>query len=75
MLVYPSVCQSAVQLSGEYLMYFLGGYLPSNRERKIGKSHWQGGGNKIMREYMDVDVEISMKPRKLCLFLLYQGQF
>ena len=67
MLVYPSVGQSGVQLSG----YLLGGYLPSNRERK----NWQGGGNKIMREYIDVDVEISMNPRKLCLFILYQGQF
>ena len=71
MLVYPSVGQSGVQLSGEYLMYLLGGYLPSNRERK----NWQGSGNKIMREYMDVDVEISMNPRKLYLFILYQGQF
>ena len=33
-LVYPSVGQSGVQLSGEYLMYLLGGYLPSNREQK-----------------------------------------
>lgn len=33
-LVYHSVCQSSVQLTGEYLMYWFGGYLSSKRERK-----------------------------------------